>query len=202
MQGGPLTMVALTNREANFGGVASTDPVVGWDKGIKTLAISAFTGSLDMQFTARKDWMSRVGVSPKSPLEDKLKALQGRAYRRFDHRRRARAVHALPRTHGRARPRSRHENPCGRLWRRADGGAAHQSGRRHGRRRHRKPIRSRLEGFGELFIDCAHEVPLFREFPYTVALVTPQFANEQPDVVRRIAHTFGQANDMFHTKFR
>ena len=59
-------MVALTNREANFGGVASTDPVVGWSKGIKTLAIGAFTGSLAMQFTARKDWLSRVGVSPKA----------------------------------------------------------------------------------------------------------------------------------------
>ena len=42
VQGGPLAMVALTNREVQFSGVASTDPVVGWDKGIKTLAISAF----------------------------------------------------------------------------------------------------------------------------------------------------------------
>ena len=58
-----------------------------------------------------------------------------------------------------------------------------------------------LEGFGSLYLDCAHEVPLFREFPYTVAIVTPQFANEQPDVVRRIAQTLGQANDMFHTSF-
>src|ERR1043166_9952659 len=48
-QGGPLTLVALTNHEATFGGVASTDPVVGWDKGIKTIAIGAFTGSLAMQ---------------------------------------------------------------------------------------------------------------------------------------------------------
>jgi len=55
VQGGPLSMVALTNREANFAGVASTDPVVGWEKGIKTLSIAAFTGSLAMQFTARKD---------------------------------------------------------------------------------------------------------------------------------------------------
>src|SRR4051794_37758256 len=35
VQGGPLSMVALTNREASFAGVASTDPVVGWEKGIK-----------------------------------------------------------------------------------------------------------------------------------------------------------------------
>ena len=58
-----------------------------------------------------------------------------------------------------------------------------------------------LEGFGSLFLDCTNEVPLFREFPYTVAVVTPQLVNDQPDVVRRIAQTLGQANDMFHTRF-
>ena len=70
-------MVALTNREVQFSGVASSDPVIGWDKGIKTLAISAFTGSLDMQVTAHKDWMSRVGTSRSSPIEARLKALKG-----------------------------------------------------------------------------------------------------------------------------
>ena len=58
-----------------------------------------------------------------------------------------------------------------------------------------------MKGLDRCIVDCAHEVPLFREFPYTVAMVTPQFANEQPDVVRRIAQTLGQANDMFHTNF-
>src|SRR5437588_177850 len=29
LQGGPLSVVALTNREADFAGVASTDPVLG-----------------------------------------------------------------------------------------------------------------------------------------------------------------------------
>src|SRR5262249_6440237 len=56
-----------------------------------------------------------------------------------------------------------------------------------------------LEGFGELFINCAQEVPLFREFPYTVALTTPEFASEKPDLVSRIAHALGQANDLFTT---
>jgi len=58
-----------------------------------------------------------------------------------------------------------------------------------------------LEGFGELFLNCAHEVALFREFPYTVALVTPEVANEHPELVRRVAHALGQANDMFTTRF-
>jgi hypothetical protein len=44
-------------------------------------------------------------------------------------------------------------------------------------------------------------VPIFKKFPYTVALVTPDFANQQPDIVRRIAQALGQANDMFGTNF-
>jgi NitT/TauT family transport system substrate-binding protein len=77
VQGGPLSMVALTNREASFAGVAGTDPVVAWEKGIKTVSIAAFTGSLAMQFTARKDWLDRAGVSSKSSVVDRLKAFRG-----------------------------------------------------------------------------------------------------------------------------
>jgi hypothetical protein len=44
-------------------------------------------------------------------------------------------------------------------------------------------------------------VPVFKEYPYTVALVTPEIANDQPDVVRRIAQTLGQANDLFADRF-
>jgi hypothetical protein len=91
VQGGPLSMVALTNREASFAGVASTDPVVGWEKGIKTLSIAAFTGSLAMQFTARKDWMSRV----EEYACRQAKGIQRSAHRRFHDRRRPRAIHAL-----------------------------------------------------------------------------------------------------------
>jgi len=34
-----------------------------------------------------------------------------------------------------------------------------------------------------------------------VAVVTPQLANDQPELVRRIAQSLGQANDLFHTRF-
>lgn len=76
VQGGPLTLVALTNKEADFGGIAAIDPVIAWEKGIRTLAVAAFTGSLTMQFIARNDWMSRVGISATSSLNDKLKAFK------------------------------------------------------------------------------------------------------------------------------
>jgi NitT/TauT family transport system substrate-binding protein len=200
VQGGPLAMVALTNREVQFSGVASTDPVVGWDKGIKTVAIAAFTGSLDMQIAAHKDWMSKVGISPKSTLEEKLKALKGARVG-------ASTIGGGPAQYTRYLARSVGLDPERDLQILAVGfGAARMASLRT------KQVdltvgsapeadQVELEGFGALYLDCTNEVPLFREFPYTVAVVTPQLANDQPDLVRRIAQSLGQANDMFHTRF-
>jgi ABC-type nitrate/sulfonate/bicarbonate transport system substrate-binding protein len=200
VQGGPLAMVALTNHEAQFSGVASTDPLVGWDKGIKTLAVFAFTGSLDMQITAHKDWMSRVGVSPKSSLEAKLKAFKGARIG-------ASTIGGGPAQYTRYLARTVGLDPERDMQIVAVGfGPARMAALRT------KQVdvtvgsapeadQVELEGFGSLYVDCTHDVPLFREFPYTVAVVTPQLANDQPDVVRRIAQTLGQANDLFHTRF-
>ena len=200
VQGGPLSMVALTNREAHFAGVASTDPVVSWEKGIKTLAIGAFTGSLAMQFTARKDWMSRVGVSRRSSLEDKVKAFKGARVG-------ASTIGGGPAQYTRYLARTAGIDPERDMKILAVGfGAARMAALRTNQvdltvGDAPEADQVELEGFGELFIDSAHEVPLFKEFPYTVALVTPELANEQPDLVRRVAHTLGQANDMFSTSF-
>jgi NitT/TauT family transport system substrate-binding protein len=200
VQGGPLAMVALTNREAQFSGVASTDPVIGWDKGIKTLTICAFTGALDMQITARNDWMSRVGRSPKSPLEERLKSFK-------EARVGASTIAGGPAQYTRYLAKTVGLDPDRDMKIVAVGfGAARMAALRTNQvdltvGSAPESDQVELEGFGSLYLDCAHEVPIFREFPYTVAVVTPQFANEQPDVVRRIAQTLGQGNDMFHTNF-
>jgi NitT/TauT family transport system substrate-binding protein len=199
-QGGPLSMVALTNNEANFAGVASTDPVIGWSKGIKTLSIGAFTGALVMQFTARKDWLSRVGVSMKSPLADKIKAFKGARIG-------ASTIGGGPAQYTRYLVRTVGLDPDNDMKILAVGfGAARMAALRTNQvdvtvGDAPEADQVELEGFGELLLNCAHEVPVFREFPYTVALVTPQFAEDKPDVVRRVAHSLGQANDMFHTDF-
>jgi ABC-type nitrate/sulfonate/bicarbonate transport system substrate-binding protein len=200
VQGGPLTMVALTNREAIFGGVASTDPVVGWSKGIKTLAVGAFTGALAMQFTARKDWMSKVGVSPSSSLADKLKALKGARIG-------ASTIGGGPAQYTRYLARTAGFDPERDMKILAVGfGAARMAALRTNQvdltcGDAPEADQVELEGFGELFLNCPHEVPIFKEFPYTVVLVTPEVANDQPDLVRRVAQTLGQANDMFTTRF-
>src|SRR5215470_17213284 len=200
VQGGPLSMVALTNHEAHFAGVASTDPVVGWEKGIKTLAIGAFTGSLAMQFTARKDWMSRIGVSPRSSFEDKVKSFKGARIG-------ASTIGGGPAQYTRYLARTAGIDPEREMKILAVGfGAARMAALRTNQvdvtvGDAPEADQVELEGFGELFVNCSHEVPIFREFPYTVALVTPEFANEQSDLVRRVAQTLGQANDMFSTNF-
>jgi NitT/TauT family transport system substrate-binding protein len=200
VQGGPLTMVALTNKEAIFGGVASTDPVVGWDKGIKTIAIGAFTGSLAMQFTARKDWLEKTGVSSKSSLQDKLKALKGARVG-------ASTIGGGPAQYTRYLARTVGLDPEHDMKILAVGfGAARMAALRTNQvdvtcGDAPEADQVELEGFGELFLNCPHEVPIFKEFPYTVVLVTPETADSQPDLVRRVGHTLGQANDMFSTNF-
>jgi len=200
VQGGPLSMVALTNREADFAGVASTDPVIGWDKGIKTLSIGAFTGSLVAQFTARKDWMSRVSVSPNSTLADKLKSFKGARIG-------ASTIGGGPAQYTRYLARTVGLDPEQDMKILAVGfGAARMAALRTDQvdvtiGDSPEADQVELEGFGELFLNCAQEVPIFKEFPYTVALVTPEFANEKPDIVRHIAQALGQANDLFATNF-
>jgi NitT/TauT family transport system substrate-binding protein len=200
VQGGPLSMAALTNREANFAGVASTDPIVGWERGIKTLAIGAFTGSLAVQFTARNDWMARLGVSPQSPLTDKLRAFKGaRVGASTIGGGPAQYTRYLARTNGIDPDRDMKILPVGFGAARMAALRTNQVDVTVGDAPEADQIE--MEGFGTLFLNCAREVPIFREFPYTVALVTPTFANEQPEVVRGIARALGEANDMFHTKF-
>jgi NitT/TauT family transport system substrate-binding protein len=200
VKGGPLAMVALTNNEAQFAGVASTDPIIGWGKGIKTLTISAFTGALDMQFAARNDWLSKAGLSPKSKLEDKLKALKGIRIG-------ASTVGGGPAQYTRYLAMSVGLDPARDLKILAVGfGAPRMAALRTNQvdvtvGSAPEADQVEIEGFGKLFIDCAHEVALFKEFPYTVASVTPKLAETNPELVRRIAQTLGEANDMFHSKF-
>jgi ABC-type nitrate/sulfonate/bicarbonate transport system substrate-binding protein len=200
VQGDPLSMVALTNHEADFAGTASTAPIIGWSKDIKTLSIGAFTGSLVAQYTARKDWLSRVGVSPKAALIDKLKAFKGARIG-------VATIGGGPAQYTRYLLRTVGIDPEQDAKILAVGfGAARMAALRTNQvdvtfGDSPEADQVELEGFGELFLNCAKEVPIFKEFPYTVALVTPDFANEQPDRVRQIAQTLAQANNLFKTNF-
>ena len=200
VQGGPLAMAALTNNDADFSGVASTDPVVGWGKGIKTLTLGAFTGRLAMQFTARNDWLARQGVSPSSPLTAKLKAFRGA-------RLGASTIGGGPAQYARYIIRQAGLEPDVDVKILAVGFGA---SRIAALRTNRVDItvgdapeadQIELEGFGHLFINCGREIPIFSEFPYTVLSVTPEVADKQPELAGRVAHTIGEANNYYHTNF-
>jgi NitT/TauT family transport system substrate-binding protein len=196
LQGGPLSIAALTNHEVDFVGVASTDPMISWDKGIKTLAVGAFTGSLVAQFTARKDWMEKVGVSTSSPIEAKLKALKGARIG-------ASTIGGGPAQYTRYLARTNGLDPDTDMKILAVGfGASRMAALRTNQvdvtiGDSPEADQIETEGFGQLFINCA-ELPLFREFPYTLLVVAPEFAEKQPEAVRRVVHSIGQANNLFY----
>jgi NitT/TauT family transport system substrate-binding protein len=153
-----------------------------------------------MQFTARNDWMALIGVSPRSPLADKLKALKGARIG-------ASTIGGGPAQYTRYLARTSGMDPERDMKILAVGfGAARMAALRTNQvdltvGDAPEADQVEMEGFGQLFLNCAREVPIFQEFPYTVALVTPAFANQQPEIARGIARSLGEANDMFHTKF-
>ena len=57
-----------------------------------------------------------------------------------------------------------------------------------------------LDGYGELFINFP-EIPIFKDFPFTVVAVKEELADKDPERVRRVARTIGQANDFIRSNF-
>lgn len=198
VQGGPLAMASITNGESTFAAVASSDPVIGWDKGIKTLAVAVFNGSLALQMTAHKDWMHKAGVTPDSPIESRLKSLKGARIG-------ASTIGGGPAQYLRYILRKGGIDPDQDVKILATGfGASRMAALRT------KQVDVTIgdapeadqvaeEGFGALYIDLARDVPEFREFAYTVLSVLPTTADKNPELVRRIAHSVKAASNLIHS---
>lgn len=197
--GGPLAMAALSAGEADFACVTSSDPLVAWDKGIKTLTVAAFTTGLAMQMAARNDWMAKIGITPASPVADKVKALkearigvatigggpaQFMKYLATLYGMEDRDFKLLAVGLGAARIAALRENHVDVIV-----GSAPDADE------------VALMGFGDFFLSFAVEIPTFKDFPYTILSVTPEFASSQPQAVRAIAKTIGQASDFIQTNF-
>jgi len=199
VQGGPLAMTALTAGEADFACVAANDPLIAWDKGIKTMIVAAFTTAVAMQMAARSDWMSKMGLTAASSADDKVKVLKAARigvstigggpaqYLRYlatlngmDER----ELKLLPVGFGAARVAALRENQVDIIV-----GSAPDADE------------VALQGIGEFYLSFATDIPAFREMPYTVVVVTPDLALKQPAAVRAIARTIGQANDFIQSNF-
>jgi NitT/TauT family transport system substrate-binding protein len=199
-QGGALGLAALNSGNANFSCIASSDPVIAWGKGVKTLVVAAFYGSLTVQMAARNDWMKKAGVEPGSPIEKRVQSLKGARigaatvgggpaqYTRFmgslygldpD-----KDISMIPVGQGPARIAALRENRVDVIVSGAPEGD--QVG---------------LQGFGALFVNFSTDVPVFTQFPFTVLVVKPDFAEKNPDQVRAVARTIGAANDFVRSNF-
>jgi ABC-type nitrate/sulfonate/bicarbonate transport system substrate-binding protein len=199
-QGGALGLAAINSGNANFSCVASSDPVIAWGKGARTLVVAAFYGSLTVQMAARNDWMKKVGVEPGSPVDKRVQALRGARigaatvgggpaqYTRYlgsiygldpD-----KDIRMVPVGQGPARIAALRENRVDVIVSGAPEGD--QVG---------------LQGFGALYINYSTDVPVFTQFPFTVLVVKPEFAEKNPDQVRRVAQSIGAANDFVRSNF-
>jgi len=194
VQGGPLALAALISNEADVACTTSSDPLVAWDKGIKMTVIASFTQGLAMQMAARNDWMQKVGITPKATIDQKLNALKGSRVgvatigggpTQFlkhgvslygmdgDKDMKMLAVGL-----GATRIAAMRENQVDVIV-----GSAPDADQ------------VTLQGFGELYIDFATEVPSFRDFPYTIMMMKAELAEKDPDLARRAARSVAQAND-------
>jgi ABC-type nitrate/sulfonate/bicarbonate transport system substrate-binding protein len=199
VQGGPLAMTALTVGEADFACVASNDPLIAWDKGIKTLTVAAFMTAIAMQMAARSDWMSKSGLTAASSVDDKIKAMKsarigvatigGGPAQYFKYLATLngmddRELKLLPVGFGPARVAALRENQVDVIV-----GSAPDADE------------VALQGFGEFYLSFAVDIPAFKNMPYTVVVVTPEFARQRPEAVRGIARSIGQANDFIQSNF-
>jgi ABC-type nitrate/sulfonate/bicarbonate transport system substrate-binding protein len=198
-QGGGLALAALNAGEADFACLTSSDSLLSWDKGIKNLTVAAFTTGLAMQMAARNDWMTKVGITPSSPVPDKIKALKqarigvatiggGPAqYMKYtgsingidEHELKLLAVGL-----GAARIAALRENQVDVIV-----GSAPDADE------------VALAGFGDFYLSFATEIPEFKDFPYTTLAVLPEFAERRPEAVAAIARSVGQGNDFLQANF-
>ena len=198
VQGGALAMVTLNSGDSDFVGVASTDAMISWDRGLRLKVVAAFYGSLTIQLTARREWLEKSTVSPTSKIDDKVRALKGvrigssslgggpPQYLRF-----LASQYGLQESdivitsvgQGPARIAALREGRVDMVL----GGAPEAD-------------QIALDGYGNLFINFS-EIPIFKTFPFTVVTVKEELADKNPDRVRRVARTIGKANDFIRNNF-
>ena len=199
VEGGALAMVTLNSGDLDFVCVASTDAMIAWERGVKLQVVAAFYGSLTLQLTARREWLEKSGVSPTSTIDDKVRALKGvrigssslgggpPQYTRF-----------LGSLYGLDPEKDIRITSVGQ-------GPPRIAALREGRVEMvvggaPEADQISLDGYGELFINFS-EIPIFRQFPFTVVAVKEELADKNPDRVGRVARTIGKANDFIRRDF-
>jgi ABC-type nitrate/sulfonate/bicarbonate transport system substrate-binding protein len=200
VNGGPLALTALSAGEAEFATLASSDVVIAAQRDLPVVSVAAVTTALVLGIGARNDWMKSKGLTPKSPIEAKIKALKGASIG-------VATVGGGPAQYGRylmqaygLDPKADAQFlPVGQTATRI---AALREGRTDvfiGAPPEAEIVEQ--EGFGAMFVNLATEVPQFRDYAFTVIITTRDYAAKNEAAVRSFVKTLAEANRSIHGNF-
>jgi NitT/TauT family transport system substrate-binding protein len=198
VKGGALGITALVNDETDFACVAAGDPLIAAEKGLPILSVAGIATSLTMSMAAHKDWMLSKGLTPQSPIKERVLALRGARIG-------VATVGGGPAQYGRYLLRSHGLDP----EKDAVFLPVGQAGTRIAALREKQvdvfiggapdAEITEAEGYGALYISLAKDVPVFQDFVDIVVTTTNDFAEKNPEAVRRVARTIGRANNLLQS---
>jgi ABC-type nitrate/sulfonate/bicarbonate transport system substrate-binding protein len=164
------------------------------------VSIAAVTTRLVLGVGARNDWMASRNLTPASPLEARVKALKGTRIG-------VATVGGGPAQYGRYLMQAYGLDP------KADAQflPVGQAATRIAALRENRvdviigaPPESEMveaQGFGALLINLANEVPIFRDYAFTVVITSKEYAEKNADIVRRMARAVARGNGIVHSDF-
>ena len=160
----------------------------------QALMIQQVTNSITLDVVVSKEYAEKKGVSPESPLEDRIKALQGAKMATLSlgglpHRVMSYLLSSVGLDHERDFEVVALQNPPAALAALAQGeidGFALSAP---------NSIQAEMQGTGIVLISHA-DVPSFRDVPTTGLVVLREFAESNPEEVRRIVRALGKAHEL------
>ena len=198
--GGPLALTALTAGETEFATLASSDVAIAAERGLPVISVAAVTTALVLGIGASNKWMAAKGITPQSPLDAKVKALKGARvgvatvgggpvqYARY-----------LLQAHGLDPKTDAQFLPVGQTATRIAALREDRTDVFIGAPPEAEIVEQ--DGYGAMFINLATEVPLFRDYAFTVIITSKDYIAKSEDTVRRFVRTLAAANRLIHSDF-
>lgn len=198
--GGPLALTALVAGEAEFATLASSDVAIANERQLPVVSVAAVTTSLVLGVGASNKWMQAKGVTPQTPIEAKVRAMKGARigvatvgggpaqYGRY-----------LLQAYGLDGQKDATYLPVGQAATRLAALREDRTDVFIG-----APPEAEIaeaDGYGALFINLATEVPLFRDYAFTVILTSRDYVAKNEDTVRRFVRALAAANRSIHADF-
>jgi NitT/TauT family transport system substrate-binding protein len=195
VQGGQLALSALVSNDVQFMATASSDVVLGVERGLPLIGVAGITSALTLGVAARREWLESKGVSRASPIRERVLALKGAQigagtagggpvqYLKFMLQRYGldpeRDAEFLGVGQGAARVGAMRQGLVDLLI----GGAPDAE-------------LAEAEGFAAMYINMATDDPFFEDLVFTVLSTTTEYAERNPEAVRRVVQAVGRANNL------